>query len=205
MGAQALPYVFNMYGLGNPFPLTAGVSFGYIAPLISSISPTSGFTQGGTLITVSGTNFGDGTDSNIVTKVTLDGRACTLDTTVPFTSSSIVFMLPSYQGQGLDVIVTVGGQVSNAAQFNYFPPQIFSVSPAVGIIGQNLTLTGTSFGRKNGQVTVGNIDCPVLLQTDNVVVCQIPPGQGTINSIRFILDVTTFSQGSSLISLTCRQ
>jgi large repetitive protein len=196
-GVEALPFIFNMYGLAVSYPLPNGISFGYTSPVVTSVSPSTGFTQGGSLITLTGTNFGNGSDINIVTSVTLDGRNCLLQSSPAFFSSKIIFFLPKHQGQGLDIVVTVGGQSSAPAQFSYSPPQITAVTPTVGVIGQNLTLTGVSFGQVNGQVSVGNIDCPVLLQTDTQVVCSIPPGQGTINSVRYVLDVTVFSQGSS--------
>jgi hypothetical protein len=87
-----------------------GVSFTVTvpAPAIASLSPTSG--PVGTAVTIAGSNFGA---SQGTSTVTFNGTAAT---PASWTATNIVAPVPSGATTG-NVVVTVGGQVSNSLAF----------------------------------------------------------------------------------------
>jgi len=122
-------------------------SFTYIqapAPTVTSVSPSSGFTPGGTAVTVSGQDFADGATiffgSNPATNVTFsDSTTLTADT-------------PSGPTGAVDVTVTniddQSGTLTNG--FTYLPtppPEITSVLPGSGALfgGTAITINGLFF------------------------------------------------------------
>ena len=129
--------------------------FTYVVPppTVSGVSPTSGLTDGGTAITITGTNF------DATATVTVGGTAATGVAVV--SATQINATTPAHAAGVADVIVTVGGQASaaNAAdQFTYLapPPTVSGVSPASGPTagGTAITITGTNFDA-TATVTVG--------------------------------------------------
>ena len=111
-------------------------------PTVTSVSPSSGTTAGGTAVTITGTNFATGAT------VTFGGTAAT--NVVVVSSTSITATTPA--GNAGPVTVTVinpGGQSGNLANgFTYVaPPTVTSVSPNTGTTagGTAVTITGTNF------------------------------------------------------------
>jgi LPXTG-motif cell wall-anchored protein len=86
-----------------------------MAPTVTSVSPTSGSTAGGTAITITGTNFVSGAT------VTVGGSACTSVTVV--SATSITCTTPPGTAGTASIVVTAGGQ-SNVANtlFTYNAP-----------------------------------------------------------------------------------
>ncbi len=110
-------------------------------PSVSSVSPHDGATAGGATVTIHGKNFAAGSkvefgsaDAAHVTRT----NATTLTATAPKHAPGTV-----------DVRVITGAGTSakaSADQFTYWaPPKINSLSPAKGLPGTKLTITGTSF------------------------------------------------------------
>jgi LPXTG-motif cell wall-anchored protein len=93
------------------------------APTVTAVSPTSGSTAGGSVITITGTNFGNGST------VTVGGSACTSVTVV--SATSITCTTPTGTAGTASVVVTSGGQ-SNAANtlFTYNAPSTTTTTPA---------------------------------------------------------------------------
>jgi hypothetical protein len=130
--------------------------FTYIAPpppTITSVSPTSGPTTGGTAITIIGTNF------DATATVTVGGTAATGVTFVGATQLNAT--TPAHAAGTFDVIVTVAGQPSATSpsdQFTYItpPPTVSAVSPSSGSTGGGtaVTIIGTNFD-VGATVTVG--------------------------------------------------
>jgi carbon monoxide dehydrogenase subunit G len=116
------------------------------APIISSLSPTSGAVTAP--VTITGTNFGPAPGSSTVT---FNGTAATPTT---WSNTSIVAPVPSGATTG-SVVVTVSGTASNAITFTVTAaPVITSLSPTSGAAGQVVTITGTTFGSAQGTSTV---------------------------------------------------
>lgn len=108
-------------------PTTNKVYVAYNAPAITHVTPLAGPSIGGINITVRGINFG-------ITRptVTIGGRNCPV---LQWHHFELVCRLPTNQGTGLKVAVTVNGQVSNQAEeflFEYDPPVLFSMYPTEG-------------------------------------------------------------------------
>jgi uncharacterized protein YhjY with autotransporter beta-barrel domain len=121
------------------------------APIITSLSPTSGTTTGGQIVTITGTNL-TGTSA-----VSFGGVAATGVTVV--SDTQITLVTPAHAAGAVDVAVTTpGGATTLAAGFTYTiaAPTISSASPNAGttaggttvnINGSNLSgITAVTFG-----------------------------------------------------------
>ena len=127
-------------GTGTKF----GGPFNYVgAPTVTSVSPNSGPTAGGTSVTITGTNF------NGATAVTFGGTAATGITVV--NATSITATTPVGAVGAVDVAVTTpGGTGTGTGAFSYVAsgtPTVTSVNPNFGPVagGTSVTITGTNF------------------------------------------------------------
>jgi hypothetical protein len=176
--------VVTAYGQPS-IPHTIG--FGYAAPTIQAITPTEISTSGGTLVTISGSDFGD--DPTLVS-VTVGSVACTA---LQASATSLQCVAPEGTDNPVDVIVTVDRQPSEAygGNFDYAAPAITLVTPptiaAAG--GTAITITGTDFGSNASlvTVTVESADCPVESATSTMITCTAP--SGTNDPARVIVTV----------------
>ncbi|MDR0376856.1 MAG: IPT/TIG domain-containing protein [Spirochaetaceae bacterium] len=131
-------------------------------PRIVEIYPRIGMM--GEALTISGENFGDEQDESYVT---IAGSAPTSSSYVEWRDDRIVFRVPEFGESGL-VYVHRGAKKSNPALFSNqaaipepvspeqagIGPQILSVTPASGAIGQLVSIAGNNFGasRESGGV-----------------------------------------------------
>ncbi|MGF7182393.1 IPT/TIG domain-containing protein, partial [Tunturiibacter psychrotolerans] len=129
-------------------------AFTYIGqPTISSVSPTNGSTSGGTVATITGTNFAAGA------AVTFGGTAAT--NVVVLNSTTITATTPAGSAGAVTVTVTnVGsqsGSLANAFTYVVGEPAVSSVSPNNGPVagGTAVTITGTNFAA-GATVTFGS-------------------------------------------------
>jgi hypothetical protein len=123
-----------------------GVTFTVLAPTITSLSPTSG--GAGTLVTITGTNFGSTQGTGTV--------KFNAASAIPqsWSGTSIVVPVPSGATTG-NVVATVGGVASNGVSFTVnSAPGITALSPASGNVGTVVTITGNGFGATKGLSTV---------------------------------------------------
>jgi hypothetical protein len=108
-----LPVIVSTAGGRQTSPL----SFGYLPPSITSISPASGPVFGGTTITINGGNFG------LTPAVTIGGKSALL---VAREHGQVKVTLPAGTGGGLASLgMSVAGQSSNLLIFSY-DPAVFS-------------------------------------------------------------------------------
>jgi large repetitive protein len=151
---------------------SSAAAFSYDQPTLSTVSPTSGPTAGGTVITLTGSNFGPSP------RVFVNGTEALIVST---SHSSIQFTLPPGQGLNQTILVDANGQTANTAAFSYAAPVLTSISatskPTAG--GVPITLTGSNFGLSR-TVTIGGVSALVTgTPTHNQLVVTLPPGQGT--------------------------
>jgi hypothetical protein len=151
--------------------------FSYAAPFISGISPSSGDTPGGTLLTVFGQNFGASPGS-----ITLGGNAMTI---ASWTETQIQVHMPAGVGLNHPVQVHTASGSSNLIQFNYNPPLISIVNPPFGPTagGTLLTITGANFGAAPGNATLAGISMTVQSWSHSEVKAFTPPGIGSAQPV----------------------
>ena len=128
------PWVMQMVAFRTP-------SGGVTAPAVSSVSPNSGSTAGGTAVTITGTNFASGAT------VAFGGTVAT--NVVVASGTTIMATTPAGIAGAATVSVTTNGQ--SASLINGFTytgvPTVSSVSPNSGSTagGTAVTITGTNF------------------------------------------------------------
>jgi large repetitive protein len=141
------------------------------APILTGINPASGSTAGGTLISLTGQDFGASPS------VFIGGQLATIQ--AGCSSTSIVVSSPAGQGTNLQVILIASGSSSNALAFSYLPPSISGVSPATGPTqgGIPMTINGSNFGL-NPSVSIGPNPAQIITSTHTQITCILPAGQG---------------------------
>ncbi len=158
-------------------------------PSVSSISPNTGATAGGTVVTITGTGF---TSSATVSFGAVAGTAVTVTS-----SSSITATSPAQAAAVVDVTVTtVGGTSAKVAgdQFTYTAPvpTVSAISPASGPAsgGTTVTVTGTGLTAATG-VSFGTVAATsVTVASDTSLTAAAPAGTGTV-------DVTVTTAGGT--------
>jgi len=128
------PWIMQMVAFRTPVG-------GTILPTVTSVSPNSGPTTGGTAVTITGTNFAAGAT------VTFGTAAATNVAVV--SSATITATAPAGSAGAVTVTVTVSGQSGSLASgFAYtLPPTLTSVSPNSGSTagGTTVAITGANF------------------------------------------------------------
>ncbi|MEK7689833.1 MAG: IPT/TIG domain-containing protein, partial [Bdellovibrionota bacterium] len=156
----------------NSTTTTAASAFTYNPfPTISSVSPSSGTTVGGTSITVAGTGF-------LLTsgfKIEIDGSTCT----VPAGNATAVSCTtPSGTAGAKTITVTNADTQSVNSTFTYLQaPTLSGVQPPAGAVagGFTLTLSGSNFTTDQAPtVNIAGTDCPVVNNNATTVTCTAP-------------------------------
>lgn len=117
---------------------------GFVAPTLASVSPTTGSSLGGELVTLTGTGFGPGS------RVTFDGAEAQVTTS---SLTELVVRTPVGAEGPADVSVINTGLTPSTLDGGYvfvtpaLPPTVTSVSPTEGATagGQTLTIVGQLF------------------------------------------------------------
>ena len=133
-----------------------------------SVSPTSGSTEGGQYVTITGNGFIEEGAS-----VTIDGNPCTIHY---INISFISCITPSGTAGTVDLIVTIGdytytgtsGQTDTYEYSSAETPSVTTVSPSSGGSGTTVTVTGTGFSDDANDITVtiDEMECESVSPTD---------------------------------------
>ncbi len=142
-------------------------------PTVSSVSPNSGSTAGGTAVTITGTNFVAGAT------VTFGSTAATNVAVV--NSTTITATTPAGSAGAVTVTVTnPGGQSGSlASAFTYIaPPTVSSVSPNSGPAagGTAVTITGTNFATGATVTFGGTAATNVVVVNSTTITATTPAG-----------------------------
>jgi RHS repeat-associated protein len=149
------------------------VNFNVTTPVITGISPSSGPPT--TPVQISGSGFGgsQGTTSNF----SFNGANASGGT---WSDTLITTTVPSTATSGR-VWVKEGNVFSNLnLNFTVPAPQIVSISPASGVVGTRVTITGTGFGSQgsNNVLFNGNTASNVIWG-DTQIMANVPAGAKT--------------------------
>uniref|UniRef100_A0A8C5F0C9 Plexin-B1 n=1 Tax=Gouania willdenowi TaxID=441366 RepID=A0A8C5F0C9_GOUWI len=151
------------------------------APVIHSIEPTSGLLEGGTLVTISGSNLGQ-KPADILYSVLVAGVPCSVLPSLYEVSSRIVCRTNASGGEktGQVSVKVNGGEFGLSRQtFSYLDPFVMGVSPEKGpkAGGTSLTITGRHLliGREADlAITVGGVSSALkhlLTSVRSIVQC----------------------------------
>lgn len=130
---------------GSTSPISAADQYTYVAaPTVTSISPTSGPTGGGTSVIITGTNFSTTTGAAGVKFGATNAASYTVNSNTQITATA-----PAGTGTIDVTVTTVGGTSATTAsdQFTYVAaPTVTSISPTSGPGGggTTVTITGTN-------------------------------------------------------------
>ena len=198
----------------------------YLAPVVSgAFNPITGArggdpTVGGTLLRISGANFGlasfGATAAQGLPVVTIGGFAATVcDSSCGSfgagygqyvsnaAQNSIDVILPEGWGANLPVVVTVAGQSSlatTASTYSYAPPSVLSLAPATGPTsglsadGSNITVTllGVNLGR------AGSLQFLPTSTDATAVIVDVPQGAKLVHNHTHIVFSLPEGAGANL-------
>ncbi|MCI0342028.1 MAG: IPT/TIG domain-containing protein [Planctomycetales bacterium] len=173
---------------------TLAGGFTYVAPpALSSITPTSGSSLGGTVVTLSGSSFQAGATvlfgSSLATSVTVTGTT-TITCTTPGGTGTVSVTVTNPDGQASSL----------SSAYTYVvapPPSLSSISPTSGPTsgGQTVTLTGTDFAAGATVLLGGNLATSVVVTGTTTITCTTPVGTaGAVN----VTVTNTDAQNSTL-------
>ena len=156
--------------------LTNGFSY-VVAPTVSSVSPNSGSTLGGTAVTITGTNFATGATA------TFGGTAAT--NVVVVNSTTITATTPARSAGAVTVTVTNPGSQNGSLTNGYtyvVVPTVTSVSPNNGppAGGTAVTITGTNFAAGATATFGGTAATNVVVVNSTTITATTPAGTGTV-------------------------
>ncbi|MHC5019417.1 MAG: IPT/TIG domain-containing protein [Planctomycetota bacterium] len=158
---------------GRSASLPTGFTAQAAAPTLTTVSPASGTTGGGTFVTLTGTNFFGGA------AVTVGGVAATSVTVV--NSTTITCWTPAGSAGAAAVVVTnLDAQNAQLATGYTFTggPQISAINPNSGAATANttITITGTNFASGVTVTVGGTLATSVVLTGTTQIVCNTPTG-----------------------------
>ena len=162
-------------GVGIPVRVTLdgqrsnSINLGYAPPSILSVSPNIVNTDGSTLVTISGSNFG------LNPVLTLGGKPVQL---ISRSHTSMTFNALPGEGSSISLVLTVGGQTATST-LSYLPPAITSIAatsrPTSG--GTLFTISGSNFGL-SPSVSVDTAPAGIISRSHTSIQCALPPGAG---------------------------
>jgi hypothetical protein len=144
-------------------------------PTITGVSPTTG--AGGTQVAISGSGFGVAQGTGSVWLGTTPG------TVVSWSDTQVVATVAFNSTSGTAQILQ-GGTWSNSVPFNVNSPTISSVTPASGLPGTQVTITGSGFGAARGtaQVWLGTAKGIIQSWSDTQIVATVAAGSTSGNA-----------------------
>jgi formylglycine-generating enzyme required for sulfatase activity len=175
-GAQTCRSDLNGDGQVNGADLgTLLTEWGFCPATISSVSPAQGGTQGGTVISITGTGLQTTSD------VRIGGVACT-NVTVLTPTLVRATTPPGQPGEASVAVTTNGGTTLASSPFIYVQQQITSVMPGVGPYsgGTPITVNGQFLAGATA-VTVGGVPCTNVVSVSPTQVTAVTPA-GSVGS-----------------------
>lgn len=148
-----------------------------VAPILTSLSSTSGVA--GSSVTLTGSNFGATQGTSTV------NFGATTATVTAWSAASITVTVPEIAAGSVNITVTVGSYASNAVAYSVTASLgIFAITPNVGPAGSSVTLTGSNFGATQGSSTVnfGSTAATTTAWSDTSITATVPSlANGAVN------------------------
>jgi IPT/TIG domain len=168
--------------------------FTYVPPAITSISPTSGTTSGGTFVNISGAGFASGAT------VAFDGIQAT---SVSASETSISAKTPAHAAASVNVVVTNpnGSAATKVNGFAYILPAITSISPGSGTSngGTSVFIAGAGFA-VGAKVTFGGIIATNVSLSDTQIFATTPPhAAGSVDIVVTNPDGSTATKANAFV------
>ena len=163
-------------------------------PTVSSVSPTSGSTYGGAILTINGNGFASSA-SNI--QVRVGTSSCTIIQTTPGQVKCTVPAQGSNTSPATISVISNGITFPGSLTFTYdsaVSPSITSVSPTSGIAGQALVISGANFVNGQTSVTIGGTPCAVTAVSSSSITCTV--GSSSAGNQAVIASVSTVGQSN---------
>lgn len=165
----------DVYVSDNNDAVTSSGSYTYLQPTISHVIPSEGPINGGTTVTIYGSNFTDD-----ISDVYFDGTN-TFDYTW-VSSAEIIVTTPDGSAAGTPINVdfdTNAGTVYGVGKFTYLAPSILSVEPNQGSTngGSLVTINGTDIPDDVNGVSFGNDDAPSFTWVSPTEITAVTPIQ----------------------------
>jgi hypothetical protein len=152
------------------------------APIVSGVSPSSGTTNGGTVVSIAGARFASGAT------VTMGGVAAT--NVIVNSDSSITAASPAHAAGAVSVVVTnLDGQSGTLPSgFTYVvpAPTVSAVSPNVGLTtgGTAVTVTGSNYVSGAKVKFGGKLATNVVVVNSTTITAKTPAhSAGTVNVV----------------------
>ncbi len=176
-------YTCPSYGGGATCSATKSVGITVnlnVPPAVSSLSPTSGSTAGGTSVVLTGSNFVN------ITAVTFGGTNATGYTVNSATQITATAPAGSAGTVNARVTSSTGGQSATAAgnQYTYVaPPTVTSISPTAGPTGggTSVTITGTNLSGASAVSFGGTAATGFTVNSATQITATAPAGTGTVD------------------------
>ena len=170
----------------------------YVAPpTVSAISPNTGPTTGGTLVTLTGTNFTGATG------VTIGGTAATSITVI--SATSITATTPAHSAGTASVLVTTSGGTNSAnSLYTYVaPPTANSVSATVAYSSSNNPITLSLGGGAATSVAVATAAGHGTATSSGTSITYTPTaGYAGLDSFTYTATNAAGTSGQATVSLT---
>ena len=174
-------------------------------PNITNINPNQGSEDGGTAVTLSGSNFG------LTEGIVYIGGSAVDSGDVSWSSTSIIFTTPAYATTGNYTagvyIVSSSSIQSNTVNFTYLDEDsgttgdmsISYLSPSSGRADQTVVVTiyGSGFGSSQGTVKFGQYDATVTSWTDTQIRVNAPVLGSITSDITYPVVVTQGAESAS--------
>ncbi len=174
-------------------------------PVVTDINPEEGPMAGGTVVTVTGSNF------NLGSLVSIGGQNC--GGLVILSTTSITCTTASVgAGATVDVVVTnrdletgltYPGTLASAYTYNP-PPTFSSASQGFFMGGTTITVTGTGF-RSGATVTINSIACTGVNVSDSMTLTCVAPAGAALTSTNIVITNVDSQTVTGVSGFTWRQ
>ncbi|MGP8241047.1 MAG: IPT/TIG domain-containing protein, partial [Solirubrobacteraceae bacterium] len=165
--------------VGGKSAVSSADDFTYVAaPTVTKVEPAEGPVAGGTIVTITGTNF---TGAKEVKFGSVAATGVTVNT-----ATSITAQAPAGSGTVDVTVVTVGGTsaTGSADQYAYVPvPTVTKVEPGEGPTagGTSVTITGTNLTGATGVSFGSTAATSFTVNSATQITASAPAGTGTVD------------------------